>query len=278
MYTGKPEYTGFLTYSTEGVFSHDKGKEKEIGHRRGKRRTDHRYHGGGLSAYFTASSSATNTFTVGNGDSNVSVNLEEPNWDPEDAKDITPLQEFAKNPIVTNTGDNDVYVFQTVTIPYENIETAAGDGKKIAAADTQLFSYGYDGTAGVKTDWTLVKTGKVGDLTIADTTSIAGATESFGAIDTANKTITYVFAYTGGSGNNMKALPSGSTTSSPFDFVKFVNATEATTFDGKQLDVICGSYAIQTANLNESGSFDGSNGNTTTDCAKVWTILQNSVS
>ena len=64
-------------------------------------------------AYFTDMGSVTNSFTVGN----IDIELEEPNWDPDAAKDITPMMEIAKDPQIENIGANPAYVFAVVTIP-----------------------------------------------------------------------------------------------------------------------------------------------------------------
>ena len=60
---------------------------------------------GAVSAYFTDADTATNTFTVGK----VSIDLQEPDWVP--PTNITPEQEFAKDPKILNDGINDAYVF-----------------------------------------------------------------------------------------------------------------------------------------------------------------------
>lgn len=66
---------------------------------------------GATLAYLTAQTDAvTNTFTIGN----VSIELEEPSWNPDDAKDLAPGASVDKDPTVTNTGANDAYVAMTV--------------------------------------------------------------------------------------------------------------------------------------------------------------------
>lgn len=51
---------------------------------------------GGMTAYFTDTESVVNEFTVGK----ISIKLTEPRWNPENGKDITPLKEVAKDPMV----------------------------------------------------------------------------------------------------------------------------------------------------------------------------------
>lgn len=67
---------------------------------------------GATLAYLTASTDEkVNTFTVGN----VKIDLEEPDWDPENGKDLEPGAEVSKNPMILNTGKNDGYVLMQVS-------------------------------------------------------------------------------------------------------------------------------------------------------------------
>ena len=64
---------------------------------------------GATLAYFTDEDDATNTFTVGN----VQIDLTEPKWDAngsEDAPEVYPGEALAKDPTVTNTGANPCFV------------------------------------------------------------------------------------------------------------------------------------------------------------------------
>lgn len=70
---------------------------------------------GGTLAYFTDNDDqATNTFTVGN----VEIELTEPNWDStgvEDAPEVYPGEPLAKDPTVENVGANPCFVRVQVT-------------------------------------------------------------------------------------------------------------------------------------------------------------------
>jgi predicted ribosomally synthesized peptide with SipW-like signal peptide len=77
---------------------------------------------GGVVAYFTASQTITNTFTIGN----IQISLTEPNWVttdsdnngvPDAAQGKMPGQTVAKNPTITNIGDNAAFVFAEVQVP-----------------------------------------------------------------------------------------------------------------------------------------------------------------
>ena len=69
---------------------------------------------GGTMAYFTDTDEATNTFTVGN----VDIDLTEPKWDESgsaDAPEVYPGEALAKDPTVTNNGANPCFVRVSVT-------------------------------------------------------------------------------------------------------------------------------------------------------------------
>ena len=69
---------------------------------------------GATVAYLTSQDTVTNTFTVGN----VSIVLNEPNWDQTgaaEAFDVYPGEALAKDPTVTNDGKNPCFVRISVT-------------------------------------------------------------------------------------------------------------------------------------------------------------------
>jgi predicted ribosomally synthesized peptide with SipW-like signal peptide len=99
---------------------------------------------GSISAYFTATDSQTNTFTVGN------VQIEQ--WENDGTTDIQsggitdgnviPNKETVKKPFVKNTGNNDAYIFTAVAVPKKMVKVArttdanpneAGEGPAIGA-------------------------------------------------------------------------------------------------------------------------------------------------
>jgi len=90
----------------------------------------------GMLAYLTDNESHTNTFSV---DGSSSIDLTEPNWPkedndhdgvPDETELIVPNQEIAKDPMVTNTGEqNDVVVFMRVTVPVKDVTLAADNGQ-----------------------------------------------------------------------------------------------------------------------------------------------------
>ena len=67
---------------------------------------------GGSLAYFTDTDAKANTFTVGN----VDITLTENAWDANDTHIADPGVAVAKDPVVTNTGENEAWVRVNVTI------------------------------------------------------------------------------------------------------------------------------------------------------------------
>ena len=66
---------------------------------------------GGMLAYFTDTDTKTNTFTLGN----VEIELTEPSW-TEDSYIANPGVDVAKDPIITNVGENAAYVRMKVVV------------------------------------------------------------------------------------------------------------------------------------------------------------------
>lgn len=89
---------------------------------------------GATLAYLTdKTDTVTNTFTIGN----VSIDLKEPDWDPDTSgKDLVPGAEVAKNPMITNVGASEGYMMMEIT----GMDAMAAKG----------FSAEYDRSAWVK--------------------------------------------------------------------------------------------------------------------------------
>ena len=92
---------------------------------------------GSATAFFTDQGSAANEFIVGN----VSVDLTEPGWNPDDGRALTPNKTVKKDPQVTNTGSNDAFVFLQVKVPTASVKTAAADGSLQDSRKQDLFHY-----------------------------------------------------------------------------------------------------------------------------------------
>lgn len=165
-------------------------------------------------AYFMDRDSKTNHFTVGN----VSIEVKEPNWNPDTGTNITPNKEIKKDPQVTNTGTNDAYAFVSVKVPKANVETADANGQLNAAKVQDLFTYK------VNSGWKLIKTDN--------------------SNDSYNE---YVYAYEDENGK-MKVVKKGETTGTVFDSVKFINIIDEQQ-SGKEQNIDVDCIGIQTADL-----------------------------
>ena len=177
----------------------------------------------GISAYFTDTKGKTNTITVGS----VTTELEEPEWDkvPDKEKnDITPNHTVKKDPKVTNTGTNDAYIFMEVQVPVKHIITVGDNGKKLPAADTELFTYR------VNKEWVQIENAKISD-------------------EQGVSAHRYVYAY--GTNTACKALKPKESTPPLFDSITLVNAIEGQ-IDETTLEMEIKSYAIQTEDIGSS--------------------------
>lgn len=189
---------------------------------------------GSTVAYFTDYENVSNNFTVGD----ISLKLQEPNWDEEKGKDLTPNKTVPKDPEIVNDGANEAYVFLSADVPYRNVRTANADGSMNSAADTELFTYK------VNDGWKLISSEKL----------------------EASGVIRHVYAYTG-NGSDMKKLSTGEKTPSLFDSVTFANVVEGELERSTSLCIDIRSYGIQTDGIGTDHS-----------PAAVWSIMEKSVS
>lgn len=196
----------------------------------------------GISAYFTATDTANNAFTVGN----ISLELQEPNWSEPNGEAVLPGQEIHKDPQILNDGINDEFVFLEVVVPYSRIQTANEDGSWNAATDVELFSYDVN-----TTDWV-----QVGDPVKDET----------------EKTVSYVYAYA--KDNVLTALEKDDTTSPLFEYVRFANVAAEAELVTDSLNVVVNAYGIQTTNINDGATtIDGVNNDGKTAPADVWAVI-----
>ena len=165
---------------------------------------------GGVSAYLTDFDSAQNQFTVGK----VDIELDEPNWTPEEYTKIEPGKEIDKDPQITNTGVNDAFVYLEISVPMADVTAADTDGSRQEQKLQELFSYE------IKESWTLLKS------------------------EAAENSMVYVYAYN-------EILKPEETTETLFDTVKFLNIIEGQ-LDGQQIEIPVRAYAIQAAYTGDS--------------------------
>ena len=217
---------------------------------------------GSIGAYFTATDEATNSFTVGK----IDVEITEPTWEaladtdendiPDVAEAVLPNQLIEKDPMVTNTSDaNDAFVFVKVTVPKADIYTAnIADGNKAKQTSvTQLFQLN-------NADNTKAGNGKAwngNDTFNADSWYlIKSNTEG----DDVNE---YIFAY--GSSTDCTVLAAGETTEEPvFSSVTFCNAISGQDLELSTQNITIEAYAIQANDLTSSDK---------TEPAAIWAIL-----
>lgn len=159
---------------------------------------------GGSIAYLTDTDTIQNQFTL---DTNLSIALEEANFDPQSAKDLLPTQEVVKDPKVANDGTVDAYVTATVKIPVMSGKILDDQNKIQTVADQDLYSYE------LKEGWS-----QYGDAVVKD-----GFRE-------------YTYTYS-------EILSGGEKTGSIFDSVKVVNFTEDPNLENVDIDITA--YAIQ---------------------------------
>lgn len=96
---------------------------------------------GGALAYLTDSASIQNQFTL---DTNLSIALEEANFDAEMASGLLPTQEVSKDPKVINNGTVDAYIAATVKLPVMDGKVLDKEGKiqEVTAFDLYSFDLG----------------------------------------------------------------------------------------------------------------------------------------
>lgn len=176
----------------------------------------------GVSAYFTDTHTIVNSFTIGQ----IKQQLDEPNFNPDDAKDIVPNKVITKDPTVTNIGANDQYVFMSVEVPYDlDIPLLNDSGYIVNTTDpVELFTYN------TNDGWVL-----------------------FNTVDNADtETITRYYYW--GADGQLATLSPQEATNPLFDSVKFVNTAEGYwQYDDMGLineeSIVVKSYGIQDSYL-----------------------------
>lgn len=159
-----------------------------------------------LSAFFTNKQKITNQFTIGE----ITIAVEEPNWDSNNSKNLNPGDVVKKDPLIKNTTvQSPVYVFFKVDIP-----------KSLNTSQTEIFSYK------INPGWLELEDKK---------------------ITTDPNQNTHIYAYATDI-NTMKLLSENESTPSLFDEVTLTS--NASLLIGKStVNITLSGYAIQTDNL-----------------------------
>ena len=206
---------------------------------------------GATLAYTTITDKKVNTFTVGE----VDIEVDEPNYPGDDDPTVSgmmPDTEVNKDPLIRNTGINDIYAFVSVDSPVENVSVAGG-----AAAIQEIFWFKQAADASTThannwdTAWTkvtsrcgYVKINASGVETPVAAENLATVYAGLGAGE--KLYYRYVYAY-----NTSVAGVSGSTvtsTSSLFDKVQ-LKTLAAGALDGQTEKIIVNGYGIQANGL-----------------------------
>ncbi len=93
----------------------------------------------GAYAYLTSrTNEKTNAFVYGD----IKIELTEPNW-KNDAKNISPNETIPKDPLITNTGDNEAFVYIKVSVPKASVDYINNNTVVLANQNNpvELFSY-----------------------------------------------------------------------------------------------------------------------------------------
>lgn len=170
---------------------------------------------GGLMAYFTDADTQTNEFLVGK----ISLDFQEPNWNPDNGKNIMPMKTVKKDPQIMNDGVNDEFVFLEVIVPYAHVVTANADGTKNPASDTELFNY----------------TVNKGWLEMTDEKKVT------------ENTVRHLYVW--GTNEACTPLLKNVTTGSLFDTVTMANVVEDQGLEETPPEIVINAYGIQTSDL-----------------------------
>lgn len=155
---------------------------------------------------------------------------------PGDPYDVTPNETIVKDPQILNDGQNDMYVFIEVVMPYYELVTANDDGTQNEAAWMELFTYE------INDGWVTVGSA---------------------VIDKDAGTCTQVYAYA--VDDELTVLAPNERTPAIFDAVTMVNVVAGEVEAGSVEEIVVNAYGIQTDNINGGK----------TDPAGVWEVILN---
>lgn len=200
---------------------------------------------GGVMAYFTDKDEKTNFFSVGE----VAIDLREERWDrlpdnnnndvPDEAENMVPGKTIDKDPQVTNVGSNAAYIFLTVNIPCQELQTVNQDGTKNERKMTDLFFYE-----------TYLCWKHLGECMTTDTVG--------------RDSRKHLYAYVDKEGKCQSVKPE-EVTKPLFEKISMVNLMEGEGLEKQPFDVQIEAYAIQSECLPDE----------TKDAGEIWKIITN---
>ena len=221
----------------------------------------------GTMAYMTDSEHAVNVVHIGQ----VKIDLQEPHYDPEDAKDLHPNQSVDKDPQVKNTGRNDAIVFVDVKIPTKTLSLASSSNgkRKEEETTTDMFWYktGFAGTAAAEANGLDEENSYDEDswFLIEDSYQNADGSSASSVVDGGYHS--YVFAL-------KTKLPVGETSPTIFDRVQLKYIVEGTLDKNTTYYMPILGYAIQEQNVLEN-SGDLTTNLTKENLTKIYRIYKN---
>jgi len=215
-------------------------------------------------AFFTSFDEVTNVF----GGGKLDIILTEPNWKPNEAKNIVPDKVLDKDPYITNNDNTAAYVFLEVTMPCAQIEVEDNNTNKGSAID---------GTVGegrvyvplykfIDKDNNIDTTPKATDQKVNSGWKLVSVTGN-PTVDTTNNVIKYVYAHVQ-TPDDTKLCPldKGYRTQYPlFNKIKLVNFDETNT--------TVTNYSVHVKAYGIQANFLSADNQTTNDPATVWNIL-----
>lgn len=216
-------------------------------------------------AYFTEVEVRDNNITIGK----VDITLDEGGFDQDTTYPVVPGTKLSKAPKITNTGNQDEYVFMRITVPTATVtllnESGENKGSPIGlTGPQQLFKL----ISAESTTNTSVPAQSGKDI---EFTYKSGSAENYGwvLLETDSKTgyDEYVFGY------NKKLAPTDETVTL-FDEVQLKSFIDNEKKGSANIGVYC--YGIQAKNLQPSGTYDLTETYLSTNTLNaIYTIVKN---
>ena len=215
-------------------------------------------------AFFTSFDEVTNVF----GGGKLDIILTEPNWKPNEAKNIVPDKVLDKDPYITNNDNTAAYVFLEVTMPCAQIEVEDNNTNKGSAIDRTVG----EGRVYVPLYKFIDKDNKIDTTPTATDQNVNSGWKLVSVtgnptVDTTNNVIKYVYAHVQTDDTSkLCPLDKGVRTQYPlFNKIKLVNFDETNNYTG--------SYSVQVKAYGIQANFLSADNQTTSDPAAVWNIL-----
>ena len=122
-------------------------------------------------------------FTNSDGDQSIDIQLSESEWVEENGQNILYGTPVAKNPVATNTGENEMYAFASVILPAKGVTVQNASGQIVDVNDVAITDLAAAG----------IQTTIVNNVSTADASATADETEILGVYKDADLTEAYEF-------------------------------------------------------------------------------------